>query len=70
MKYSHKKWLFSYVATLFQFVVHFARVGILNSRPGGSREVLVSDSECFVGFCGNFLVGIFLVGIFMVLVHS
>ena len=32
-------------ATLFWFVARFARLGILNSRPGGSREVLVSVSE-------------------------
>ena len=37
-----KKQLCSYVAKLFRFVTRFARVGILNSRPGGSREVLVS----------------------------
>ena len=30
---------------LFRFVARFARVGILNSRPGGSREVVVSVSE-------------------------
>ena len=33
------------MARLFRFVAGFARVGILNSRPGGSREVLVSVSE-------------------------
>ena len=29
---------------MFRFIARFARVGILNSRPGGSREVLVSVS--------------------------
>ena len=36
------------VATLFRFVAHFAHVGILNSRPGCSREVLVSVSDFFL----------------------
>ena len=33
------------VARLFQFVARFTRVRILNSKPGGSREVLISVSE-------------------------
>ena len=37
--------LFQIVAKLFWLVARFARVRILNSRPGGSREVLVSVSE-------------------------
>ena len=40
-----KKLICFYVATLFRFVARFARVGILNSRPGGSHEVLVNVSE-------------------------
>ena len=37
----------------------FARVGILNSGFGGSREVLVSVSEfvCFIFFCREFSCG-------------
>merc|ERR1719154_1056403 len=50
--------------TLFLFVSSFTRVEILNSRPGGSREVLVSVFEFF--YVGNFAVGIFFVGIFLV----
>ena len=37
--------LFSFLATLFRFMTCFTRVGILNSRPGGSHEVLVCVSE-------------------------
>ena len=40
-----KKMLCSYAATLVQFVTCFGCVWILNSRPGGSREVLVGVSE-------------------------
>ena len=42
-----KKNLCSYVTTMFRFLFRFARVGILSSRPVGSREVLVSVSEFF-----------------------
>ena len=70
MKYFHKKdprkkTFFLYVATLFRFVACFAFVGILNSRPSGSREILLSVSE-FSFFIGNFPMGTFLVGIFLV----
>ena len=37
--------LFQIIAKLFRLVARSARVGILNWRPGGSREVLVSVSE-------------------------
>ena len=37
--------LFHIVAKLFRFVARFARVRIHNSRPGGSREGLVSVSK-------------------------
>ena len=30
---------------MFRFVARFARIGILKSRPGDSREVLISVSE-------------------------
>ena len=42
---SSKQLQYVSVATLSRFVARFARVGILNSRTGGSREVLVSVSE-------------------------
>ena len=47
------------VATLFRFVARFARVGILNSRPDGLHEVLVSVYLFFVIFlfCGQFSCG-------------
>ena len=57
-KYPYKKYLCSYVATLFRFAVRFARVRILNTTPGDSRELLVSDSESgfpFDLFGGQFL---------------
>ena len=40
-----KKLIFSYVTRLFGFVTIFASVGILNSKPGDSLEVLVIVSE-------------------------
>ena len=43
---------FFYVATLFWFVVCFARVWILNSRHDSSSEVLISVFDFF--FVGNF----------------
>ena len=55
MKYPKKTWLCSYLSTLFRLEAHFAGVEILYSRPGGSREVLVSVSESgfpFYFFCG------------------
>ena len=42
--------LFQIVAKLFWLVARFVRVGILNSRPDGSREVLVSVSESHFPF--------------------
>ena len=74
MKYPYKKQLCSCVATLFRSAARFARVGILNSRPDGSRVVLVSVAEFFVCFIfyfvGNLPVGIFLMGIFLVTVAT
>ena len=40
------------LATFFRLIACFARVGMLNSRPGGSSEVLVG-----VSFCGQFFFG-------------
>jgi len=44
---------------LFRFVTRIARVGILNSRPGGSREATVNVSDFFLlyFFCGQFSCG-------------
>ena len=49
---------------LFQLVARFACVGILNSRPGDSREVLVSVSESGFPYFpkNNIAVGIFFCG--------
>ena len=55
MKDTNKKNFCLYVATLFRFVARFASVGILNSRPGGSREVLVSVSESVFPISSIFL---------------
>ena len=56
---------------MLRLVARFAGVGILNSRPDGSREVLVSVSDSFFVlffFVGNLPEGIFVVGIFLVTV--
>ena len=37
-----------YVATLFRLVARFANVGIHNSRPDRTLEVLVSVSDSFL----------------------
>ena len=47
--------LFQIVAQLFRFLARFNRVGILNSRPGCSREVLVSASESGFPFYSTLL---------------
>ena len=39
------------IAALFRLVARFNRVGILKSRPGSSREALVSVSKLLLLFC-------------------
>ena len=56
MIYPHKKKTCSCVATLFGLKAYFARVGILTSWPGGSREALVSVSD-YLFICSQFSCG-------------
>ena len=61
--------IFQIVAKLFQFVARFTCVGILNSRPGGSREVLVSVSESSLPFYSILLTLALFLCSFIVLIY-